>query len=193
MLALFIVLWILSQDQPTKEAIAGYFRDPIGFAESMGAAQLSVVPGNAPPTTTAAVMDQLEKSLSVEVSKLQNSVQANAELSELGDQIQIELTEEGIRIELRDNVKFNFFESGSSSVTPQLRKLLQLLTPEIQALGYPVAIEGHTDSKKFGGPGFTNFELSAERANSVRRAMTEYGLIKYAVATNHGIRRHETN
>ncbi|MDK9699436.1 MAG: OmpA family protein [bacterium] len=175
MLALFIVLWILSQDEATKEAIQGYFRDPIGFSEAMGAAKLSVVPGQSPPTA-AQVMDHLEKSLNVEVNRLQEMVTQNAELAGIADQIDIQITDEGIRIELRDNTKFNFFEVGSANITRQLRIFIELLTPEIQKLGYPIALEGHTDSRPYGGNTYTNWELSADRANSLRRTMIQNGL-----------------
>ncbi len=183
MLALFIVLWILSQDQPTKEAIAGYFRDPIGFSESMGSAKISTVPGKAPPPTTAQVMQELEKSLTEEATRMQNALQSRPEFDELSEFVDISVTDEGIRIELRDNTKFNFFEVGSANVTRQLHQLMRLLTPEIEKLGYPIAIEGHTDNRQYGGSGsgYTNWELSTERANSIRRVMIGYGLKSFRI------------
>lgn len=177
MLALFIVLWILSQDQPTKEAIQGYFRDPIGFSESMSSGKMTIIPGQQ-PAPTADVMNELERSLNLEVVRMQNIVRQAASMEGLEEQIDIQITEDGIRIELRDNVKFNFFQSGSAQPTAQLQTLMKLLTPEIDNLGYPLQLEGHTDNKQFGGGSFTNWELSSERAHALRKLMVNYGLRK---------------
>jgi chemotaxis protein MotB len=176
MLALFIVLWILSQDQPTKEAIQGYFRDPIGFTSSMGAAKFSASVGQTPPPTEQQIMAELERSLTSEVVRMQEIVKSNSELSSISDQIEIQVTDEGIRIEFRDNAHFNFFEVGSPNPSKQLVNLIQLLTPEIQKLDYPIAVEGHTDSRAYGGNGYTNWELSSDRANTIRRTMISGGL-----------------
>jgi chemotaxis protein MotB len=83
--------------------------------------------------------------------------------------IKIELTNEGLRIELIESTESLFFELGSAVVKPQAREVLSQLAREIGKLPNYVEIEGHTDSRPYGsGATYTNWNLSADRANSAR-------------------------
>lgn len=174
MLALFIVLWIMAQDQKVKEAVAGYFQDPIGYGKSGGA----IIPKRAPAAQTPEqkAKAELEARQKKEISRLKKLLEASELLQKIADQVVFEITDEGIRMEFRDAPKFSFFAVGSASVTNELMETFRILTPEIASQKYPVVIEGHTDRRPYGTESYTNWELAADRANSVRRIMLQYNL-----------------
>jgi chemotaxis protein MotB len=175
MLALFIVLWVMGQDDKVKEAVSAYFRDPAGYMKT-GGAPFSVGKGATLSPTAGQVKEAIEKKLEEEISRLQEVLAASEAMQQISDQIVFELTEEGIRMEFRDAPEFSFFKVGSAQVTPQMEELFKVLTPEICKLDYPVAIEGHTDRRPYGMRDYTNWELSADRANAVRRIMLNNGM-----------------
>jgi len=99
------------------------------------------------------------------------------EMKDLMSAIKLELTEEGLRIELSETKKDLFFKPGSSEMLPQAKKVLFTLAKEIGKLPNLLEIEGHTDSKSYGRRGgYSNWELSADRANSTRRTLDYSGL-----------------
>ena len=109
--------------------------------------------------------------------QLQSAIRRVAELDKLKNQIEMTVTAEGLRIELLESDVGTFFESGNSNPTPKARELLQMLAQELGKLPNKISIEGHTDSKPFAaGAAYGNWELSADRANAVRRLMQEVGL-----------------
>jgi chemotaxis protein MotB len=87
-----------------------------------------------------------------------------------------ELTNEGLRIELTESATGTFFESGSAKMSADAGDLLKTLAQELGKLPNHVAIEGHTDSKPYPPTAaYTNWELSADRANAARRLMVQNG------------------
>src|SRR5207244_3084556 len=83
------------------------------------------------------------------------------------------ITPDGLRIELLDGPEPVFFESGSATCKPRTLALLRLISREVGKLPNAVAVEGHTDARPYpgGAGGYSNWELSADRANSARKAM----------------------
>lgn len=175
MMALFIVLWVLSQDEKVKLAVQAYFEDPTGFIKS-GGAVVPVGRGKATPAPETNMQDALKRELEREASRIRAVLSQNPALEALVDQISVEVTDEGIRMEFRDAPKFSFFDIGSAVVKPELERSLEVLAPEFSRLGYPVVIEGHTDSRPYGTPSYSNWELSADRAAAVRRVLINKGL-----------------
>jgi chemotaxis protein MotB len=87
------------------------------------------------------------------------------------------VTAEGLRIELLESDQGTFFDSGSSAVNKSGQEILSLLATELGKLPYKISLEGHTDAKPFSGKGtYSNWELSADRANMARRLMQQAGL-----------------
>ncbi len=92
-------------------------------------------------------------------------------------QIEMTVTNEGLRIELLEEPSGTFFDLGNATPTANGRELLAALAQEIGKLPNRVSIEGHTDSKPYQGDGgYTNWELSVDRANAARKIMTERGM-----------------
>lgn len=108
---------------------------------------------------------------------LSESLVQNPNLRELISSIKFELTKEGLRIELVESQESIFFEVGSAKLKPEAKNLLVALAKEIGKLPNYIEIEGHTDSRQYGKhSSYTNWELSADRANATRRILEENGL-----------------
>ncbi len=118
------------------------------------------------------------KSTVEEIQKIFSEASAkNPNLSEMLKSIQFELTKEGLRIELIESQESVFFEVGSAKLKPAAKELLASLAKEIGKLPNYVEVEGHTDSRKYSKQsGYTNWELSADRANAARKVLEENGL-----------------
>jgi chemotaxis protein MotB len=87
------------------------------------------------------------------------------------------VTNEGLRIELLESAKGTFFDIGSPELNSDGHDLLVILSQELGKLPNKLAIEGHTDSKPYSANGhYTNWELSADRANAARRLMQVSGI-----------------
>ena len=98
-------------------------------------------------------------------------------LRQISDQVDVELTSEGLRIQLMEKGDSTFFDLGSAKLSPNGIKTVSAIARIIAPLDMDVAVEGHTDARPFpGGAGYTNWELSADRANSARRLLLENGL-----------------
>ena len=165
MMALFIVLWLMSSStKETKAAIAGYFKDPSGTANKLG-------------TTLAGTGEnfQLTKQNMAQLKeKLQKTIQNINDLDKLKKNIEMTVTAEGLRIELLESEKGTFFDSGSAKLNQSGQELLTLLAAELEKVPNHVSIEGHTDAKPYTGKSsYSNWELSADRANAARRLMQQ--------------------
>jgi chemotaxis protein MotB len=87
------------------------------------------------------------------------------------------ITPEGLRIDLLESKNGTFFESGSSQLNANGVELLKLLAAQLGKIPNSISIEGHTDSKPFSATsGYSNWELSTDRANAARRMMQDAGL-----------------
>ena len=109
--------------------------------------------------------------------ELQKAIREIPKFDELRNHIDITVTNEGLRIELTESEAGMFFDSGSAKMSPGGGDLVALLAQELSKLPNKIAIEGHTDSKRYPPTAlYTNWELSADRANAARRLMQSHGL-----------------
>ena len=109
--------------------------------------------------------------------ELQKSIQSINDLAKLKNNIEMTVTAEGLRIELLESEKGTFFDSGSSTLNKSGQEMLALLAAELGKVPNHISIEGHTDAKPFAGKSsYSNWELSADRANAARRLMQQSGL-----------------
>lgn len=167
MMALFIVLWLLSSSIKVQEAVGGYFRDPSGSAKRTGT-------GLAGAGENFLLHKEDLSKLKVE---LQQSIQKMNDLAKLKNNIEMTVTAEGLRIELLESEQGTFFNSGSSSLNASGKEMLVLLAEELGKVPNHISVEGHTDAKPFGSKSnYSNWELSADRANAARRLMQQSGL-----------------
>jgi len=93
-------------------------------------------------------------------------------------QIRLDMTADGLRIQIVDENQRPMFASGSAVVQPYMRELLRLIGQVLSEVPNRLTLEGHTDSQPFsaGDRGYSNWELSADRANASRRELISGGL-----------------
>lgn len=171
MMSLFIVLWLMSQSDPVKKAVAGYFNDPKGFSTMLGTTMTGTGNGTIP------VVDPNQQQLQQLKEKLEKEIAARKDLEKLRKQIEITITPEGLRIELLEDKNGTFYKSGSADLSSDGKELLALLATELKTLPNKLLIEGHTDATPYSkNADYSNWELSADRANAARRLMQESGV-----------------
>jgi len=167
MMALFIVLWLLNTGDKVKKAVASYFRDPSGSGKDLGSSMAGVGESVA---VTKDDMSQLKE-------KLEQAMKTIPAFQQMKDNVELTITNEGLRVELLESEKGMFFESGNAHPTQLGQELLVRLAEELGKLPNTILIEGHTDAKPYpGAVTYSNWELSADRANSARRLMQDRGL-----------------
>jgi chemotaxis protein MotB len=167
MMALFIVLWLMNSSEKIKKAVAGYFNDPKGTASLLG----TTMSGNG--ATVVATQDKLQQLK----DKLEEEIKAKKELEKLSKQIEITITTEGLRVELLEGRNGTFYQSGSARLSDSGQQLLNLLAGELKKLPNALLIEGHTDAAPYSSDtSYSNWELSADRANSARRLLQQGGV-----------------
>jgi chemotaxis protein MotB len=177
MMALFIVLWLMSSSEKVKKAVAGYFNDPKGTANLLGTNMAS---NGTETIQDPTAMQHLKQ-------KLEDEIKAKKELEKLAKQIEITITPEGLRIELIEDKNGTFYESGSAKLSDKGQELLALLAGELKTLPNQLLIEGHTDATQYStDTDYSNWELSADRANSARRLLQADGVGPNQVAQVRG-------
>ena len=168
MMALFIVLWLLSSSEQVQKAVGGYFTDPNGHGKDVGNGLRGAGSESLPIHKDD--MKRLKE-------KLDQAVKDTGSLEKIKQNVVITVTGEGLRIELIEEENGTFFESGNANPTGYGKDILKTLAEEIGKLPNKITMEGHTDAKPFGGRGgYSNWELSADRANAARRWMQENGV-----------------
>jgi len=167
MMALFIVLWLMNSSKQIQEAVGGYFKDPTGTAKQVGS---DMVGQGENFVVSKDNMEQLKE-------QLQKAIKEVPKFDKLKNQIDMTVTNEGLRIELTESEAGTFFDSGSPKISADGGAMLVLLAQELGKLPNKLALEGHTDSKPYAeGSNYGNWELSADRANAARRLMQHEGI-----------------
>ena len=177
MMALFLVLWLVSQaDTKLKQSIASYFRSPGVFDSQSGG--IIEGPKKVSKEPTDLTSKDEEQALFGMATLLRKKFANAPEFSKYKDQIRIEMTEQGVRIQILDSADRVSFDSGRADLTPGAIAILSEISKAICQLPNPLLIGGHTDRHLFPDhSAYTNWELSADRANAARRAL-EQGCVK---------------
>ena len=185
MMAFFLVMWLVGQSKAVKSAVAGYFRDPGIFDQArsdgpIAGGDLKLAPDAAPKNEAASgdgMAESERAALEDTAARIRQRIAESPDLRTLGKQIEITVTRDGLRIELLDAETQTFFASGSAALATGTEKVLQLIARELGALKNSIVIEGHTDSRPYAVTDiYSNWELSADRANAARRIMERSGL-----------------
>jgi chemotaxis protein MotB len=186
MMALFIVLWIMGQSQAVRQNVAQYFKNPGLLPGASGLMETSDMGGDIPTpghsqdlqtpspinpdlATEMGSLEEVKKRITEVIAQL-------PELSRLKDQVALEITNDGLRIELLDQENSHFFDLGSANLKRETQELLKLIAQELGKLPNLITLEGHTDSRPYGTKTYTNWELSTDRANAARRLMEDAGV-----------------
>jgi len=132
-------------------------------------------PDNRPAEMAAEKARSEKAAFEQAAEQIKAAVRADPALADLAKQLAIDMTPDGLRIQILDEVKLPMFPTGSSAPNERARLLLQKVVPVLMKLHQSISIAGHTDAAPFPGPERTNWELSAERANATRRLLVEGG------------------
>ncbi len=110
--------------------------------------------------------------------KIQAKIDATPELTELKEQIKLEITPEGLRIQIIDAKNRPMYQLSSAKTEPHIQLILKALAPVINELPNKISLNGHTDGRPFPAnqKGYTNWELSSDRANAARYELNQAGL-----------------
>ncbi|WP_175901320.1 flagellar motor protein MotB [Burkholderia seminalis] len=201
MMAFFLLMWLLgSVSKYDRQGIEDYFNTPLSTLLSGGkdaqAPRPSVVQGGgrdmsdpAPaidtkaqpvPASSPAAVDDTADTQKLErlKAKLSAAIARSPSLRAYQDQIRIAITHEGLRIEIVDSLKRPMFASGSSQPEGYATAILAQVGAALDDVDNRVSIAGHTDSTPYpdGTTGYSNWELSSDRANAARRALVTGGL-----------------
>jgi chemotaxis protein MotB len=203
MMALFIVLWILGSSKATQAAVAAYFNHPSilkgegnGFLNKDGMIELKQAMERIRQeegADSAAAMDAAmmklglegggpnveaeRKAFAVSARALEAALNASETLRQIRGQVTIEFTNHGMRIQMADLQDRPLFALGSAEPTTAGHELLQAVARVIAPLPNSLLIEGHTDSRPYGGGrNYSNWDLSGDRANSARRVIESAGV-----------------
>jgi chemotaxis protein MotB len=167
LMSLFIVLWLMNSTPQIKKAVAGYFNDPRSGGRETGTTILG--------SNKSISIDQ--KNVAKLKTEIEKAILKQTDLSKLSKQIVITITSEGLKIDLIEDRGGTFFETGSAKLSPSGKELLNLLSAQLKVLPNRLLIEGHTDAQPFSGSSdYTNWELSADRANAARRLLQQGGV-----------------
>ena len=207
MMAFFLLMWLLgSTSSNTKAGIAGMFQDPNFFNTEKGKAimeqyeiqKTGILPGgqgmkdpggggeaNDAKLKEVVVEDPGEKDrqrMEETASTIEKAFTEDKLLQAFKDQISFEFTDEGLRIQVQDKAQQVLFDSGSAKLKPYTLSILKEIAKELGKLPNHILIGGHTDSQAYSNKAYTNWELSADRANSARRVLEGAGLRENQVA-----------
>ncbi|NOT85871.1 MAG: flagellar motor protein MotB [Methylococcaceae bacterium] len=209
MMAFFLLMWILgSTTQDKRKGIAEYFSNPYKASLIGGDAvgnRTSVIQGGGSDLNSrlSGQVDQgetpkIESALQIEIQqaeiidlaqlealkeKIQAMIDAKPELNEFKEQIKLEITHEGLRILIIDSQNRPMFNLASAATAPHIRLILKELAPVINELPNKISINGHTDARPFPGnqTGYSNWELSSDRANAARQELVKNGVAEAKV------------
>jgi chemotaxis protein MotB len=206
MMAFFLLMWLLgSTSEGDKKGISDYFQSPMKVAMQGGSgagASNSVVNGGGNDLTQSAGQskrgdgaDSRAKKMSSDKAKAETArrdakklaalsakiaaaISSNPKMAEFSSQIRLEITPDGLQIQIVDDQKRPMFDSGSATLKPYMRDILREIGTALLDVENKISLDGHTDRSAYGnaGRGYSNWELSADRANASRRELANAGM-----------------
>jgi chemotaxis protein MotB len=217
MMAFFLLMWLLgSTTEGDKKGIADYFASPLklslmqsgsgagdassvikGGGEDLTRATGQVKRGDVKAEKSTINLHQLKSEQTrAEISRLEDlkkkveeKIAMSDKLQAISSQILLEMTPDGLRIQIVDAEGRPMFASGSPVVQPGMRELMRAVGEVLSEVPNRLTLEGHTDATPFGSAerGYSNWELSADRANASRRELVAGGLAEDHVLRVQGL------
>ena len=205
MMAFFLLMWLLgSTTEGDKKGIADYFNSPLKISMMGGSGSgdsSSIIKGGGADLSRSGgqvkngEVEAKKRSLNLQAlkaeqkraemaklkaikEKVEDVLASNPKLAAMKSQIQLDMTADGLRIQIVDEQNRAMFDSGSAYVKPYMRDLLREIGLVLAEVPNRLTLEGHTDAQAFaaGDRGYSNWELSSDRANASRRELVAGGL-----------------
>lgn len=192
MMAFFLVMWIVGMESDVKDLVQGYFNNPVGYRRAFGAGMDPLSQGSSPLTNELRNMPLFvrqveERRFNAVRDQIMLELEGLSGEEAAGSQVEVVVTPDGLRIELREGAGGEtFFSRGGAAVTPSAEAALRIVAENVATLPNRLVIEGHTDAASYGSDSYTNWELSADRANAARRVLVTSGLTDARVAEVRG-------
>ena len=207
MFAFFLVMWLLSSSSPKQlRGIAEHFQMPLSEALKGGPAinnSPSVIPGGGEPTKVNDEVKRPEGEIAIDAEtdaadvarlddmkkQLDQMIEASPVLKQFRPQLLIDITPEGLRIQIVDSSNRPMFDRSSAVVVSYMRTILREISPVINKQPNKITLSGHTDATQYaqGDKSYSNWELSADRANASRRELIVGGLQEVKVLRVMGV------
>ncbi len=217
MMAFFLLMWLLgSTTEGDKKGIADYFQTPLRVAMAGGSGSGdadSVIKGGGEDITRSggqvkkgdveaaerraanhkAAKAEFERAEAGQLrdlqTRLEGELRQNPKLAQFTSQIKMDMTRDGLRIQIVDDQARPMFDSGSAIVKDYMRDVLRAIGSVLRDVPNRLTLEGHTDANPFvgGERGYSNWELSADRANASRRELLVGGLTEDRVLRVQGL------
>jgi chemotaxis protein MotB len=216
MMAFFLLMWLLgSTTKADLNGISEYFKTPLKVALAGGSGSgdsSSVIKGGGQDLTRSvgqvkngelptekkiinlkaaqAEVERIERQKLVDLKgRLEAALEAKALLRQFKQQLRIDMTPEGLRVQIIDDQNRPMFDSGSAIMKDYAREIIRELASLMNDLPNRVSLAGHTDAKPYAGGerGYSNWELSADRANAARRELVAGGIAETKIVRVVGI------
>jgi chemotaxis protein MotB len=205
MMAFFLLMWLLaSTSQSDQEGIAEYFKTPLKVVLAGGSGSgdsSSVIKGGGRDLTRRegqikkGDIEEQKKTINLKAAeveqeraelrhlkelkkKLETAIEANPTLRQFQKQLMLDITTEGLRIQIVDEQNRPMFASGRAELQPYTRDILREIGRMLNDVPNRISLSGHTDATPYpsGEKGYSNWELSADRANASRRELIVGGM-----------------
>lgn len=205
MMAFFLLMWLLgSTAEGDLQGIADFFQNPLKVGMSGGSGSgdaSSIIKGGGRDLTrrsgqvnkgkseskekrfvTKEATEELVKAEKATLESVKGQVEqlmaSNPDLAQFKNQLLLDMTSEGLRLQIVDEQNRPMFDSSSAELKPYTKVILREIGRVLNQVPNRVSLTGHTDAARFAGgeAGFSNWELSASRANASRREMVLGGM-----------------
>jgi len=206
MMAFFLLMWLLgSTSEGDKKGLSDYFAAPLKVAmlggNGAGASNSILTGGGADLTKQAGqsrrgegkdpiqkkmiaeamkeeVAKQDAKKLATLSAKISAVISNSPKLAEFSSQIRLDTTPDGLQIQIIDDQKRPMFDNGSATVKPYMRDILREIGAALNGVENKISLDGHTDRSSYSNAerGYSNWELSSDRANASRRELVAAGM-----------------
>ena len=206
MMAFFLLMWLLgSTSEGDKKGLSDYFSAPLKVSMQGGSgagASDSILPGGGADLTQKSGQsrrgdgsDPIQKKMAADVikaeiakqdakklgalsAKISSVISNSSKLKEFSSQIRLSTTPDGLQIQIVDDQKRPMFDSGSAVVKPYMRDILREIGAALSGVENKISLDGHTDSARYSNAerGYSNWELSSDRANASRRELVASGM-----------------
>jgi chemotaxis protein MotB len=189
LMAFFLVMWLVGQSDQVKRNVSDYFRDPGKYQTKgrsgvlKGSASVIKKEGETHGTVKPIIKNEHipteteKKRLTVAARQIMGELEKQPTFGRLKKNVNLQMTSEGLRIILNESEHSPaFFEPGSAKLLQKSAVILATIARQLGKLDNRLVIEGHTDRNFTGQKGYSNWELSSDRANSARALMDVSGL-----------------
>ena len=206
MMAFFLLMWLLgSTSEGDKKGLSDYFNAPLKVALQGGSgagASNSILSGGGKDLTRSTGQtpsgegeDPIRRKMAAEImraevakqdakkmealsAKISAVISNSPKLAEFQSQIRLETTPDGLQIQIVDDQSRPMFDTGSALVKPYMRDILREIGTALNGVENKISLDGHTDRSPYGNGdrGYSNWELSADRANASRRKLVAPGM-----------------